>query len=394
MAIGGNTALDPSQPSDQLTGRGPLAYKDRTSSPPGLPPHPITNQHARNRGLRHHQVRPLTPPWCATPSVSDSLIPFFMPVYPGAPERSPRPGARNPLGHFLDVPVRQATHPCARQADGVRRGRHRATRSCCSTATRRRRTCGATSSRTSPASVGASPPTSSGWATPTSSTRSGPGSYTFVEHRRYLDALLDAARRERAGGVRRPRLGLGARVRLGQPPPRRRRRGRLHGGHRPPAHLGHWPDAARGIFQAFRSPAGEEMVLEQERVRRAGPTGLGAAHPHRRRDGRVPPALPRARRGPPTDAHLAPTDPDRRRTGRRHRHRRRATPTGWRTSALPKLFISADPGAILPDRNCEFCRTWPNQAEVTVPGNHFLQEDSPDEIGAAIADWITSSVRR
>ena len=54
---------------------------------------------------------------------------------------------------------------------------------------------------------------------------------------------------------------------------------------------------------------------------------------------------------------------------------------------VPKLFINADPGAILTGPQRDFCRTWPNQTEVTVKGNHFLQEDSPDEIGQAIAEW-------
>ena len=58
------------------------------------------------------------------------------------------------------------------------------------------------------------------------------------------------------------------------------------------------------------------------------------------------------------------------------------------TSDVPKLFINADPGAILTGRQREFCRTWPNQEEITVKGNHFIQEDSPDEIGKATADFI------
>ena len=56
-------------------------------------------------------------------------------------------------------------------------------------------------------------------------------------------------------------------------------------------------------------------------------------------------------------------------------------------SDLPKLFINADPGAILIGKQREFCRTWPNQTEVTVRGSHFIQEDSPDEIGQAVAAW-------
>jgi haloalkane dehalogenase len=56
-------------------------------------------------------------------------------------------------------------------------------------------------------------------------------------------------------------------------------------------------------------------------------------------------------------------------------------------SPVPKLFINADPGAILRGPARDLCRTWPNQQEVTVPGSHFIQEDSPDEIGRAIAAW-------
>ena len=57
---------------------------------------------------------------------------------------------------------------------------------------------------------------------------------------------------------------------------------------------------------------------------------------------------------------------------------------------LPKLFINADPGVILVGAQREFCRTWPNQREVTVQGLHFIQEDSPDAIGQAIAEWYAS----
>jgi haloalkane dehalogenase len=55
---------------------------------------------------------------------------------------------------------------------------------------------------------------------------------------------------------------------------------------------------------------------------------------------------------------------------------------------VPKLFINADPGSILVGRQREVCRRWPNQREVTVAGSHFLQEDSPAEIAAALADWL------
>ena len=58
------------------------------------------------------------------------------------------------------------------------------------------------------------------------------------------------------------------------------------------------------------------------------------------------------------------------------------------TSDVPKLFVNADPGSILTGPQRDFCRTWPNQTEVTVSGAHFIQEDSPHEIGQAISDWL------
>ena len=59
-------------------------------------------------------------------------------------------------------------------------------------------------------------------------------------------------------------------------------------------------------------------------------------------------------------------------------------------SMIPKLFINADPGSILVGPHREFCRTWPNQTEVTVPGLHFIQEDSPKEIGFSIRNFLSS----
>jgi haloalkane dehalogenase len=58
------------------------------------------------------------------------------------------------------------------------------------------------------------------------------------------------------------------------------------------------------------------------------------------------------------------------------------------TASVPKLFVNADPGAILIGAQRDFCRSWANQREVTVRGSHFVQEDSPDEIGSAVAAWM------
>ncbi|HEV7885452.1 MAG TPA: hypothetical protein VGO81_17900, partial [Solirubrobacteraceae bacterium] len=68
---------------------------------------------------------------------------------------------------------------------------------------------------------------------------------------------------------------------------------------------------------------------------------------------------------------------------------------GWlSSSSVPKLFINAAPGAIITGTQREFCRTWPNQTEVTVPGIHFVQEDSPDLIGEALSAWYRTLTDR
>ena len=58
---------------------------------------------------------------------------------------------------------------------------------------------------------------------------------------------------------------------------------------------------------------------------------------------------------------------------------------------IPKLFVNAEPGVILIGAPREFCRNWKNQTEVTVPGSHFIQEDSGPAIGRAVADWMTAN---
>ena len=83
----------------------------------------------------------------------------------------------------------------------------------------------------------------------------------------------------------------------------------------------------------------------------------------------------------------------RRSPDRRHANYRElatAQPYGeWLShSDVPKLFIKGEPGALIRGRTLDFVRTWPNQTEVTVPGVHFIQENSPDEIGAAVASFV------
>jgi haloalkane dehalogenase len=214
----------------------------------------------------------------------------------------------------------------------------------------------------------------------------GPGSYRFVEHREYLDGLLD-------------QLDLGDRVifvvhdwgsALGFDWANRHR-------HRVagiaymeaivrPVTWDEWPERSRPIFQAFRSPDGEEMIIGKNLfveavLPRSIIRDLAAEEfdeyrrpfiepQHRRPTLTWPRQIPID--GEPADvANIAQSYAD------------------WLVTAdLPKLFINADPGAILIGAQREFCRTWPNQTEITVAGYHFLQEDSPHQIGAAIANWL------
>lgn len=147
-----------------------------------------------------------------------------------------------------------------------------------------------------------------------------------------------------------------------------------------------WPEAARQVFQGFRSDAGESMALERnifvERVL-PGSTLNGISEEamavYRRRY-----AEPGESRRPtlswPREIPIEGQPPDVAAIVAEYAEWLSQTPT-------PKLFVNAEPGAILTGPQREFCRAFPNQREVTVPGVHFVQEDSPNEIGAAIAQW-------
>lgn len=218
------------------------------------------------------------------------------------------------------------------------------------------------------------------------------GSYRFTDHARYLDAWFDAlSLRNVTLVVHDWGSALG-----------------FHWAHRHPERVraiaymeaivrpltwAEWPEAARKIFQALRSPAGEDMVLVKnvfvERILPASVLRpLTAEEMERYREPfRQPgesrrPTLTWPREipidGEPADV-AAVVD---------------AYATWLATSRLPKLFVNADPGAILAGAPRDFCRAWPNQREVTVRGNHFVQEDSPAAIGRAVADFVSRLPRR
>ncbi|MBN8961136.1 MAG: haloalkane dehalogenase [Rhizobiales bacterium] len=158
---------------------------------------------------------------------------------------------------------------------------------------------------------------------------------------------------------------------------------------RPIAGWEEWSPSATPVFQGFRSDKGEQMILDRnlfvERVlpgsvlRKLSDAEMAEYRkPFVQREDRWPTLtwpreIPIA--GEPADvAAIA------------------AAYSQWlATSDIPKLFVNADPGAILIGAPREFCRTWRNQTEVTVPGSHFIQEDSGAAIGQAIAQWIAAN---
>lgn len=154
-----------------------------------------------------------------------------------------------------------------------------------------------------------------------------------------------------------------------------------------------WPEAARGIFEAFRSEAGEELVLERNLfIERVLPGSiLRALDDEEMGEYRRPFANAGEDRRPtltwPRQIPLEgePADVVEIVTGY----------SEWlKTADIPKLFIDADPGAILIGPQREFCRQFPRQTEITVPGLHFIQEDSADAIAAGIRDWLTGLSRQ
>ena len=148
-----------------------------------------------------------------------------------------------------------------------------------------------------------------------------------------------------------------------------------------------WPEKARPIFQAMRSPAGEELVLTKNVfVERILPASILRPLGEAERAAYLAPfAEPGERRRPtltwPREIPLDGEPPD--------MVERVAAYSRWLASSeLPKLFINAEPGSILTGAQRDDCRRWPNQDEVTVRGSHFIQEDSPHEIGAALAAFL------
>lgn len=217
---------------------------------------------------------------------------------------------------------------------------------------------------------------------------SGPDRYRFVEHREYLDALLEQL------GVRENVVlvihdwgsGLGFDW-------ANRHRDAVRGiaymeALVKPRSWEDFPERARPAFQAMRSPKGDEMVLENNffvEVMLPGSILRDLSEDEQAEYRRPFAEAGEARRPTLTWPRQIPIDGDPADVTKIMDDYAAWLPT----SDVPKLFVNAEPGAILsegPSR--EFCRTWANQTEVTVKGSHFIQEDSPGEIGQALAGWL------
>jgi haloalkane dehalogenase len=217
---------------------------------------------------------------------------------------------------------------------------------------------------------------------------SGPGSYSFVEHRRYLDALLASLGVERRvvlvghdwGSVlafdwamRHPQAvrGLAWMEALIQP-----------------VTWDQWSSGTRDFIARVRSPEGERLILDENRFiewllpARVERTLTDAEMDEYRRPFREGGEARRPMLSWPRQLPIQGEPVEMVEIVRAN--------GGWlAASPVPKLFLRADPGTISMDE-IRFCRSLPNTTELTVKGLHFVQEDSPHEIGKALASWYTS----
>jgi haloalkane dehalogenase len=211
------------------------------------------------------------------------------------------------------------------------------------------------------------------------------GSYRFVDHQRYLDAWFDG-------------MNLGKNIILvvhdwgsalgfswaQRHEERIKALVYMEAIVRPFFSWEEWPEATRAFFQAQRTSAGEDLILQKNLfieyllpLRGISKEAMEIYRRHYRNPGPTrQPMLTWSRElpieGEPKDVVEIVDSYSR-----------------WLfSSSLPKLFINGDPAGFLIGAQREFCRTWPNQQEVSVKGAHFLQEDSPDEVGDAIARFV------
>jgi haloalkane dehalogenase len=214
-------------------------------------------------------------------------------------------------------------------------------------------------------------------------------SYRFVDHARYLDRWFEAVGVERQVMLVVHDWGAALGFYWAQRHPERIKGIAYMECVVRPTTWQDWGEPARSFLETVRSPAGEQLILAQDSgvgralqtnvIRRLSEEELAVyCRPYLQPGETRRPILTWLRENPiegePADvAHLV-----------------EGYAKFLRSSRVPKLFLNADPGAILIGAQREFCRRFPNQEEVTVKGLHFIQEDSPMEIGQALADFVKS----
>jgi haloalkane dehalogenase len=211
------------------------------------------------------------------------------------------------------------------------------------------------------------------------------GSYRFIDHRRYLDAWFDALQLTKNIILVVHDWGSALGFSWAQRHPEKIKAiVYMEGIVRPFLSWDEWPDATREFFKAQRTPVGEDLILQKNLfiefllpLRGISNEAMEVYRRHYRNPGPSrQPMLTWTRElpieGQPKDVTEIVDSYSR-----------------WMaSSSIPKLFINGDPAGFLIGAQREFCRTWPNQQEITVKGAHFLQEDSPTEVGEATARFI------
>jgi haloalkane dehalogenase len=216
----------------------------------------------------------------------------------------------------------------------------------------------------------------------------GPDSYRFAEHRSFLDALLDALNvRDNVTLVIHDwgsALGFDW---ANRHPDAVKGIAYMEAIVQPIATWADWPKAVQPVFQGFRSEKGEEMILDKNMfIEAVLPSSiLRKLSDEEMNEYRRPFANPGEDRRPaltwPRQIPIEGEPADVVAIVQSY--------ADWlSTCDVPKLFFDAEPGAILRKGARDFCRSWPNQTEIAVKGIHFIQEDSHDEIGIGVRDWL------
>ena len=212
------------------------------------------------------------------------------------------------------------------------------------------------------------------------------GSYRFADHARYIDAWFDALLPTQSVTIVGHDWGSVLGFYWARRHPERVRGLAYMEAIVRPVSWEEWPEDARGIFRGMRSEKGEDLVLQRNVfVERILPSSVLRGLTEEEMDVYRRPYVTEESRSPTLAwPRELPIDGEPEEVVRIVDDY-----SGWlKESDAPKLFVNAEPGSILTGAQREFCKSWKNQDEVTVRGAHFLQEDSPRQIGEAVAAFV------